>query len=414
MNQTEISENCSFCGKHSLVVTKLIVGENASICNECVELCQTLLIDLPDADPAADSTDSASIDPRKILRHLDHYVIGQDRAKMVLSVAIANHYKRIRNQDLDTEIEKVNILMLGPTGSGKTLLARSVARYLDVPFVIADATSLTEAGYVGDDVESLISRLYTASGNDVEKTQQGIVFVDEIDKVSRRSESQSITRDVSGEGVQQALLKLVEGTKCRITPTGGRKHPNGETVEIDTTNILFIAGGAFVGLENIVKNRIRGTSIGFQAQVSTDRAGNLDQVTPDDLVRFGMIPEFVGRFPSWVALNELALKDLISILTGIKHSYIDQYQWLFAQDQVQLEFSQSALEKVAENTLQNKTGARGLHSELERVLLPHMFNLTRYKEQGIDQVNITDDLVNNPKELTAPTEQIIQKVSNSR
>ena len=410
MKQTENLDNCSFCGKHKDAVVKLIVGQDVAICNECVDLCQTLLID----DPVDKPVEHVSLDPRAILKHLDQYVIGQDRAKMVLSVAIANHYKRIRNQDKNTEIEKVNILMLGPTGSGKTLLARSVARYLDVPFVIADATSLTEAGYVGDDVESLISRLYAASSNDVEKTQQGIVFVDEIDKISRRSESQSITRDVSGEGVQQALLKLVEGTKCRITPTGSRKHPNGETVEIDTTNILFIAGGAFVGLDNIVKNRIRGTSIGFQAEVSVDRAGDLDQVTPDDLVRFGMIPEFVGRFPSWVALNELALADLISILTEIKHSYVDQYKWLFAQDQVKLEFVQSALEKVAENTLKNKTGARGLHSELERVLLPHMFNLARYKEQGIDQVNITDDLVNTPTELKAPNEQIARKVGNSR
>jgi ATP-dependent Clp protease ATP-binding subunit ClpX len=376
-----------------------------------VELCQTLLVDEHILTPVAQTI---SLDPRAILKHLDQYVIGQDRAKMVLSVAIANHYKRIRNQDKNTEIEKANILMLGPTGSGKTLLARSVARYLDVPFVIADATSLTEAGYVGDDVESLISRLYAASGNDVEKTQRGIVFVDEIDKISRRSESQSITRDVSGEGVQQALLKLVEGTKCRITPTGGRKHPNGETVEIDTTNILFIAGGAFVGLDNIVKNRIRGTSIGFQAEVSVDRAGDLDQVTPDDLVRFGMIPEFVGRFPSWVALNELALEDLILILTEIKHSYVEQYQWLFAQDHINLKFDKSALEQVAKNTLKNKTGARGLHSELERVLLPHMFNLARYKEQGVDQVKITDDLVNTPTELKVPNEQIARKVGNSR
>ena len=411
MKQSENLDNCSFCHKHKDAVVKLIVGEDVAICNECVELCQTLLVDEHILTPLAHTI---SLDPRLIQKHLDQYVIGQDRAKMVLAVAIANHYKRIGNQDKNTEIEKVNILMLGPTGSGKTLLARSVARYLDVPFVIADATSLTEAGYVGDDVESLISRLYAASGNDVEKTQRGIVFVDEIDKISRRSESQSITRDVSGEGVQQALLKLVEGTKCRITPTGGRKHPNGETVEIDTTNILFIAGGAFVGLDNIVKNRIRGTSIGFQAEVSVDRAGDLDQVTPDDLVRFGMIPEFVGRFPSWVALNELALKDLISILTEIKHSYVDQYKWLFVQDQVKLEFAQSALEKVAENTLKNKTGARGLHSELERVLLPHMFNLARYKEQGIDQVKITDDLVNIPIELEAPNEQIARKIGNSR
>ena len=410
MKITENPDSCSFCNKHKDTVIKLIVGEDVAICNECVELCETLLVD----DPAIKPAESVSLDPRLIQKHLDQYVIGQDRAKMVLAVAIANHYKRIGNQDKNTEIEKVNILMLGPTGSGKTLLARSVARYLDVPFVIADATSLTEAGYVGDDVESLISRLYAASGNDIEKTQRGIVFVDEIDKVSRRSESQSITRDVSGEGVQQALLKLVEGTKCRITPTGGRKHPNGETVEIDTTNILFIAGGAFVGLDNIVKSRIRGTSIGFQAEVSSDRAGDLDQVTPDDLVKFGMIPEFVGRFPSWVALNELALKDLISILTEIKHSYVDQYKWLFIQDSIKLEFAQSALEKVAENTLKNKTGARGLHSELERVLLPHMFNLARYKEQGIDQVKITDDLVNIPIELEAPNEQIARKIGNSR
>jgi ATP-dependent Clp protease ATP-binding subunit ClpX len=411
MKQSENLDNCSFCHKHKDAVVKLIVGEDVAICNECVELCQTLLVDEHILTPVAQTI---SLDPRAILKHLDQYVIGQDRAKMVLSVAIANHYKRIRNQDKNTEIEKANILMLGPTGSGKTLLARSVARYLDVPFVIADATSLTEAGYVGDDVESLISRLYAASGNDVEKTQRGIVFVDEIDKISRRSESQSITRDVSGEGVQQALLKLVEGTKCRITPTGGRKHPNGETVEIDTTNILFIAGGAFVGLDNIVKNRIRGTSIGFQAEVSVDRAGDLDQVTPDDLVRFGMIPEFVGRFPSWVALKELALEDLILILTEIKHSYVDQYQWLFAQDQVALDFDKSALEQVAKNTLKNKTGARGLHSELERVLLPHMFNLARYKEQGIDQVKITDDLVNTPTELKVLNEQIARKVGNSR
>jgi len=410
MKQSESLDNCSFCGKHKDAVVKLIVGQDVAICNECVELCQTLLVD----DPAIKLVANVSLDPREILKHLDQYVIGQGRAKMVLSVAIANHYKRIRNQDKNTEIEKVNILMLGPTGSGKTLLARSVARYLDVPFVIADATSLTEAGYVGDDVESLISRLYAASGNDIEKTQQGIVFVDEIDKISRRSESQSITRDVSGEGVQQALLKLVEGTKCRITPTGGRKHPNGETVEIDTTNILFIAGGAFVGLDNIVRNRIRGTAIGFQAEVSVDRAGDLDQVTPDDLVRFGMIPEFVGRFPSWVALNELALKDLISILTEIKHSYVDQYQWLFAQDQIDLKFDKSALEQVAKNTLKNKTGARGLHSELERVLLPHMFNLARYKEQGIDQVKITDGLVNIPIELKAQDEQAQRKIGNSR
>jgi ATP-dependent Clp protease ATP-binding subunit ClpX len=408
MKTIENLDNCSFCGKHKDQVVKLIVGAEVAICNECVDLCQTLLEDAPVAK--TDKTPSA-LDPREIKRHLDEYVIGQDRAKIVLSVAVANHYKRISNKEKQTEVEKANILMLGPTGSGKTLLARSVARYLDVPFVIADATSLTEAGYVGDDVESLISRLYAASGFDVEKTQRGIVFVDEIDKISRKSESTSITRDVSGEGVQQALLKLVEGTKCRIQPTGGRKHPGGDMIEIDTTNILFIAGGAFVGLDNIVKNRIKGTSIGFQAEVNQDTPGKLDMVTPDDLVRFGLIPEFVGRFPSWVALQELTLADLIAILTEVKNCYIDQYKWLFDQDQVALTFETDALERIAENTIKNKTGARGLHSELERVLLPHMFNLTHYRDSEINSLTITQDLVNNPVELKGLHEQVARTVS---
>lgn len=396
MKTNETIDTCSFCNKHKDAVTKLIVGEGVAICNECVDLCQTLLV-----DPEAPTTSlaSVSLDPREIKAHLDQYVIGQDQAKVLLSVAIANHYKRIRNNDVNTEIEKANILMLGPTGSGKTLLARTVARYLDVPFVIADATSLTEAGYVGDDVESLISRLFAASGGDIEKTQRGIVFVDEIDKISRKSESASITRDVSGEGVQQALLKLVEGTKCRVTPTGGRKHPSGETVEIDTSNILFIAGGAFVGLENIVKNRIKGTSIGFGADVTKVDKDQLSNTTPDDLVRFGLIPEFVGRFPAWVALSELDKKDLVRILQEVKHSYVSQYQWIFKQDEVDLEFTKDSLDLIAERTIKNKTGARGLHSELERVLLPHMYNLTRYKTDGIKHIDIDLNLVNSPKEL---------------
>ena len=398
MKTPETLDNCSFCGKHKDSVAKLIVGSEVSICNECVDLCQTLLKEeLP--VKAKDSTDE-TLDPRAIKEHLDQYVIGQNHAKMVLSVAIANHYKRIANADPDTEIQKANILMLGPTGSGKTLLARTVARYLDVPFVIADATSLTEAGYVGDDVESLITRLFTAAGGDVGRTQRGIVFVDEIDKISRRSESASITRDVSGEGVQQALLKLVEGTKCRITPQGGRKHPAGETVEIDTTNILFIAGGAFVGLDNIVKSRVKGTSIGFSAQVVADSTSvTLDKTTPEDLIKFGMIPEFVGRFPSWVALAELTKEDLVRILQDIKHSYVSQYQWLFQRDQIELKFSADSLDLIAERTMANKTGARGLHSELERVLLPHMYNLTRYRTHGIRTVSIDSQQVNIPKEL---------------
>lgn len=395
MKSNDTIDTCSFCGKHKDVVAKLIVGEQVAICNECVELCETLLTDELVIKPS----EPIELDPILIKEHLDQYVIGQDRAKQVLSVAVVNHYKRISNPNPDVEIEKCNILMLGPTGSGKTLLARTVARYLDVPFVIADATSLTEAGYVGDDVESLISRLFAASGGDIAKTQRGIVFIDEIDKISRRSESASITRDVSGEGVQQALLKLVEGTKCRVTPTGNRKHPSGEMIEIDTTNILFIAGGAFVGLDTVVKNRVRGTSIGFSAKVKDNTETHLDQTTPEDLIKFGMIPEFVGRFPSWVALQELSKEDLIRILLDVKHSYIAQYSWLFEQDKVELEFSSDALEMIADRTILNKTGARGLHSELERVLLPHMFYLARYRREGINHIVIDADQVNTPTEL---------------
>jgi ATP-dependent Clp protease ATP-binding subunit ClpX len=400
MKNIESIDTCNFCGKHKNAVTKLIVADSVAICNECVDLCQTLMV-----DEVVPSETAPTLDPLAIKSHLDQYVIGQDSAKQVLSVAVVNHYKRINNQDKNTEIEKANILMLGPTGSGKTLLARTVARYLDVPFVIADATSLTEAGYVGDDVESLISRLYAAADFDVARCQRGIVFVDEIDKIARKSESTSITRDVSGEGVQQALLKLVEGTKCRITPQGGRKHPAGETVEIDTSNILFIAGGAFVGLETILKNRIKGTTIGFGSKLANRDNDNLmDKTMPDDLVRFGLIPEFVGRFPSWVALQELTKADMLRILQDVKHNYISQYHWLFERDEVALNFTTPALELIAERTIANKTGARGLHSELERVLMPHMFYLAEYRRQGITQVEIDVDQVNTPKELRAVNE----------
>ena len=389
--------HCSFCDKHKDAVGKLIVGHNVAICNECVTLCDKLLKDkkISGKNPLATSIP----DPRDIRDYLDQYVVGQPDAKIVLAVAITNHYKRISHPESD--IAKSNILMIGPTGTGKTLMVKTVADYLDVPFVIADATTLTEAGYVGDDVDTLISRLYQAADYDVERTQRGIVFLDEIDKIGRKSESSTVSRDVSGEGVQQALLKLVEGTKIKITPTGSRKSD--ATVEIDTSNILFVAGGAFVGLDKITKNRIQGSAMGFGAQLVVED-GTSAEVTSDDLMRFGMIPEFIGRFSSLVNLHNLTKDQLISILTKVKHNFVEQYQWLFDQDGVELEFQPESLELIVDRTLKTKTGARGLHTELERVLLPHMFDLPRYRKQSILKVEINKNLVNTPVTLAKENE----------
>ena len=339
-------------------------------------------------------------DPSQIKEYLDLHVIGQDNAKKILSVAIANHYKRITHPPKDLEIQKGNVLVIGPTGSGKTLLAKTVAKYLEVPFIVADATSLTEAGYVGDDVESMISMLVNAAGGDPKLAERGIVFVDEIDKISRKGESTSITRDVSGEGVQQALLKLVEGTVCRIPAGGGRKHPGGDMLEVNTKNILFIAGGAFVGMKDIIATRKNGTSIGFGANISaTKKEGNLVEVSPDDLIKFGMIPEFIGRFTTTVSIDELSKDELIKILTTVKNNYIDQYKYLLGIDGITLTFTEDALDQIADNCLKLNTGARGLHTEIEKVLMPHMFNVKKYKENNTTEINITQDQVLNPTSL---------------
>lgn len=391
----EALSNCSFCGKHKDKIGKLIVSQAVAICNECVDLCQTLLTDTK-KEPATKTSSQAIPDPQAIMQYLDEHVVGQTQAKRVLSVAMVNHYKRISRPG--TDIQKANLLMIGPTGTGKTLLARTVARYLDVPFVIADATCLTEAGYVGDDVESMIARLLSAANGDVTACERGIVFLDEIDKIARKSESATVSRDVSGEGVQQALLKLVEGTRCRVPAPGSRKGPGSDMVDIDTTNILFIAGGAFVGLERITQNRVQGTAMGFAANIGAAASTEIT-VVPDDLVRYGMIPEFVGRFCTYVGLQDLTKPELIHILNGVRGNLVAQYQWLFEEDGIDLEFDTESLDLIAERTLQTRTGARGLHNELERVLLPHMFDLPRYNKQDIVKVMINKTQVNTPMTL---------------
>ena len=404
----QLEHTCDFCGKSKENVEKLIVGEHSAICNDCVELCVDIL---KDEKIKKFPSDIATLNPALIKDFLDEYVIGQDDAKIALSVAVSQHFKRINNPSDTIKLEKTNVLMLGPTGCGKTMLARKIAEYLDLPFAICDATGITEAGYVGDDVESILTRLMNEADGDIEKAQRGIVYIDEIDKIARKGENVSITRDVSGEGVQQALLKMVEGSIMRVPHTGKRKHPGSDMIEIDTRGILFICGGAFVGLDKIIEKRTEARSVGFHsAIIDKNKANELyQQATTKDLIQYGLIPEFIGRFGMITNVDELSVESLVSVLSEPKNSLVKQYQYIFEIDGIELEFQNEALGYIAEKAKELKTNARGLKNIIEKTLLPYQFDAVNLVERGLTKIVISKDAV-----AGKPATMIFDKKANEQ